>query len=172
MTEAEKQTFEQIITQYRQSLFKVVVTFESDPKLQQDLHQEILLAIWQALASFKGQSSVHTYIYRVAYNKALNHVAKQSRTPAYQDLDEAHICPQPGPESSLHTTTEINQLMIAIRQLPVTQRQLITLGLEGVSYLDIGEITGLSVSNVGVQINRAKKAMKEILQQTSIGARK
>lgn len=164
MTQEEKQTFEAIISQYRKSLIKVVATFEADPKLQQDLHQEILLAIWQALESFKGQSLVHTYIYRVAYNKALNHVTKQSRTPSHQDLDESHLCQQPTPEHTTDTNREIKELMNAIRELPVLQRQLITLSLDGVSYSDIAEITGLGLSNVGVLINRAKKLLKLILE--------
>lgn len=163
MTLEEKLTFEAIISKYRQSLIKIVATFEADSKLQQDLHQEILLAIWQALKNFKGQSSVHTYIYKVAYNKALNHVTKQSRTPLYQTLGDDYLCQHPTPESTTYNNAEIKDLMMAIRQLPVVHRQLITLNLDGVSYHDIAEITGLGLSNIGVQINRAKKAIKKIL---------
>lgn len=163
MTLEEKITFTGIICQYRHSLIKIVATFEADSKLQQDLHQEILLAIWQALKSFKGQSSVHTYIYRVAYNKALNHITKHSRTPLHQDLDERYVCQYPTPENTASNNKEIKDLVIAIRQLPVMQRQLITLSLDGVSHNDIAEITGLGLSNIGVQISRAKKSIKTML---------
>ena len=72
--------FDSIVAKYRLSLFKVAATFEADPTLQQDLLQDIFFAVWKALASFKAQSSLHTYVYRVAYNQALSHVTKQVRT--------------------------------------------------------------------------------------------
>jgi RNA polymerase sigma-70 factor (ECF subfamily) len=164
MTAEEIHSFATVIAKYRPTLFKVAATFEADPKLQQDLHQEILLAIWQSLAKFKGESSIHTFIYRVAYNQALNHIAKHSRSPQYQDLDEAHQCQQPGPEQQAKTSQGIDQLMLSIRRLPVLKRQMITLALEGVSYSDIAYITGLSINNVGVQLNHAKKELRNMME--------
>jgi len=164
MTSEQKRSFESIIVKYRATLFKVAATFEADPKLQEDLHQEILLAIWKSLANFKGDSSIHTYIYRVAYNQALNHVARSSRIPNHQQDDETHSCLKPGPEKQVRNTQGIKQLMWAIRQLPVMKRQLITLSLDGVNYADISHITGLSTNNVGVQLNQAKKELRNILE--------
>ena len=167
MNTKNRQTFEKIITDYRQKLLKIAVTFEADPKLQQDLHQEILLAIWQALVNFKGESSVTTYIYRVAYNQALNHVANYSRLPLQEELDDTHHCQEHNPEDKTASSQDLDGLMNAIRRLPVTQRQLITLALNGVSYADIANITGFTVSNVGVQLNRAKKELANILGDNS-----
>ena len=164
MTSEQIHSFESIIVRYRTTLFKIAATFEADPKLQQDLHQEILLSIWKSLSNFKGDSSIHTYIYRVAYNRALNHVARNSRIPHHQESDEMHYCLQPGPEQQVKNSQGINQLMSAIRQLPVMKRQLITLSLEGLSYVDISQITGLSNNNVGVQLNHAKKELRNIME--------
>jgi RNA polymerase sigma factor (sigma-70 family) len=161
---AQQQQFESVIDSHGQSFMKIAATYEADQKLQQDLHQEILLAIWQALASFKGQSSLKTFVYRVAYNKAFNHVAKHSRGPKHKVLDDVHVCETDGPEQTIQNNNTLANLMMAIRQLPVMQRQLITLALDGISYADIAIITGLSVSNVGVQLNRAKKQLKSIME--------
>jgi RNA polymerase sigma-70 factor (ECF subfamily) len=144
---------------------KITATFEADDKLQQDLLQEILLSLWQALKQFKGESSLHTYVYRVAYNRALNHVAKQSRMPQHDLIEDSHICEKPSPDQSVKGEQRLNQLLFAIRQLPVMQRQLVTLSLDGLSYDDIAEITGLTSNNVGVKLNRAKKALKQTLTQ-------
>ena len=154
---AQQQQFESAIDSHGQSFVKIAATYEADDKLRQDLHQEILLAVWQALPSFKGQSSLKTFVYRVAYNKAFNHVAKYSAKPKHQDLDDVHVCQTDGPEQTIQNNNTLANLMVAIRQLPVMQRQLITLALDGTSYADIALITGLSLSNVGVQLNRAKK---------------
>lgn len=161
---AQQQQFESIIDSHGQSFVKISATYEADHKLQQDLHQEILLAVWQSLTSFKGQSSLKTFVYRVAYNKAFNHVAKQSRGPKHQDLDDVHVCQTDGPEQTIQNNNTLATLMAAIRQLPVMQRQLITLALDGISYADIAIITGLSLSNVGVQLSRAKKQLKSIME--------
>jgi len=156
-------SFEELVVRYHKTLSKIAATFEADAKLQQDLLQEILLSLWQAFEQFKGDSSLHTYVYRVAYNRALNHVAKQSRMPKHTDLDDHHTCLHPGPEQDKQVQQQLNQLLFGIRQLPVVQRQLVTLSLDGMSYEDIAAITGLSTNNVGVKLNRAKKALKDIL---------
>jgi RNA polymerase sigma-70 factor (ECF subfamily) len=156
-------SFEELVGRYHRTLSKIAATFEADAKLQQDLLQEILLSLWQALGRFKGDSKLHTYVYRVAYNRALNHVTKQSRMPQHSSIDEHHFCQQPGPEQDTKEQQQLNQLLFAIRQLPIIQRQLVILSLDGMSYDDIAAITGLTTNNVGVKLNRAKKALKDIL---------
>ena len=170
MSEYQK-NFESIVAKYKLSLFKVAATFEADPIIQQDLLQEILLAIWQALATFKAQSSLHTFIYRVAYNQALNHVAKQSRKNNFAELSaelsESVECKKSDIESHVSTIKSVENLISKIRLLPVKQRQLVTLSLEGVSYQDMAEISGLSASNVGVQLTRAKTKLMQLMEHQS-----
>jgi len=160
-----QQNFESIIAKYKLSLFKVAATFEADPVIQQDLLQEILLAIWQALASFKEQSSLHTFIYRVAYNQALNHVTKQSRQQKFDELTENIECQKSDVEYHVNASKSVEHVIRKIGLLPVIQRQLVVLSLEGVSYNDIAEISGLSITNVGVQLNRAKIKLKKLLER-------
>jgi DNA-directed RNA polymerase specialized sigma24 family protein len=81
--------------------------------------------------------------------EAFNHVAKYSRKPKHQELDDVHVCQTDGPEQTIQKSNILADLMVAIRQWPITQRQLITLALDGTSYADIAIITGLSLSNVG-----------------------
>lgn len=160
-----QQNFEAIIAKYRLSLFKVAATFEANPDIRRDLLQDMFLAIWQALASFKEQSSVHTFIYKVAYNQALNHVTKQSRKQHLDELTENIVCPKSDIESHVSSLKSVEHLLSKIGQLPIIQRQLVVLSLEGVSYQDIAEISGLSVTNVGAQLNRAKTKLKELLER-------
>jgi len=161
--------FELIIDKYRNSLYKVAATFESDPDLLQDLHQEILFAIWKSLPRFKNKSSVHTFIYRIAYNQAMIHVAKAKKTNQHQKHNDDSLKMLPDNNSSQpdqYTSMQLNgQILISIiRQLPIMKRQLITLSLEGFSYKEIAEITGLNSNNIAVQLNRSKKQLKKILE--------
>jgi RNA polymerase sigma-70 factor (ECF subfamily) len=162
-----QQNFESIIKKYRLSLFKVAATFEADPVLRRDLLQEMFLAIWKALGSFKEQSSLHTFVYKVAYNQALSHVTKQSRIQNFEELTESFECQKSDIESHVSNLKSVEYLTSKIGELPIIQRQLVVLSLEGVSYNDIAEISGLSVTNVGVQLNRAKAKLKELLERKS-----
>jgi hypothetical protein len=60
-------SFEELVVRYHKTLSKIAATFEADAKLQQDLLQEILLSLWQALEQFKGDSSLHTYVYYMMF---------------------------------------------------------------------------------------------------------
>lgn len=160
-----QQNFESIIAKYRLSLFKVAATFEADPAIRLDLLQEIFLAIWQALASFKEQSALHTFIYRVAYNQALIHVTKQSRKQNHDELTDNIECQRSDIESHVNDLKSVEHLISKIGKLPIVQRQLIVLSLEGVSYNDMAEISGLSKTNVGVQLTRAKTKLNKLLEK-------
>ncbi|GAA6153029.1 sigma-70 family RNA polymerase sigma factor [Pseudoteredinibacter isoporae] len=156
--------FESVIKKYRLSLIKIAATFEADVKLQQDLLQEMSLAIWQALPRFQGKSSLHTFVYRVAYNQALNHISKYSSIH-HQQIDDSFECDKNTPEQQLQSDQSFQYMLNNIRLLPVVQRQLIALSLEGISYSDISEITGLTEGNVGVQLNRAKNKLKKLMEK-------
>jgi RNA polymerase sigma factor (sigma-70 family) len=152
--------FEMIFAKYRWTFIKIASTFESDPELRQDLLQEIALSVWQAMTRFRGESALKTFVYRVAYNRALNHVAKQSRLLKKQEIDEAHISDHPAPPPHDESDHRVDKLMSAIRQLPIIQRQLVTLSLEKLTYAGISEVMGLSESNVGVKLHGAKAKLK------------
>jgi len=160
--------FDFVISKYRKSLYKVAATFESDPDFLQDLHQDILFAIWKAIPGFKNKSSLHTFIYRVAYNQAINHVTKSSKVIHNQNdsNDVDHLINNNISEPDHYTSLQLEgQMLIAmIRQLPIVKRQLITLSLEGFSYKEIAEISGLKLNNVAVQLTRTKQQLRKILE--------
>jgi len=157
--------FEQTITEYRQSLARIVATYEMRPALQQELHQEILLAIWKALPNFRGDSGLHTFIYRVAHNQAMNHLSRDSKIPPHETIEESLVSPTGCPEILAINNQKVSGMFRAMHSLSIIQRQILTLALEGLSYQEISQVTGLNVNNVGVRLNRAKKALKELLAQ-------
>lgn len=156
--------FEATIREHRQSLARIVATYERIPALQQELHQEILLAIWKALAHFKGNSSIHTFIYRVAHNQAISHVSKHANKPRHEDLNPSVADDSSDPMKHVFQSERIKHLLDAMHQLPLVQRELLALSLEGLSYKELAEVTGMSESNVGVRLNRAKKSLRSIME--------
>jgi RNA polymerase sigma factor (sigma-70 family) len=160
--------FDMVLAKYRRTFIKIASTFESDPELRQDLLQEISLSVWQAMTRFRGESALKTFVYRVAYNRALNHVAKQSRRLIKQEVDEGYISDHPAPTPHDESDHRVDKLMLAIRQLPVMQRQLVTLSLEGLTYAEISEVMGLGESNVGVKLHRAKAKLKKLIGENNV----
>ena len=152
--------FEAILLEYEGPLRRLANAYEKDAFLQKDLLQEIRLAIWRALPSFRGESSQRTFIYRIAHNRALTHIAK--RHPEQLDLVMALELPDvsPDPESLAVQRWQCTELQIRIAALPLTLRQVVTLALEGLSNFHISQVLGISEGNVAVRLSRAKKQLK------------
>jgi RNA polymerase sigma factor (sigma-70 family) len=123
------------------------------------------LAIWKALPQFRGESSERTFIFRIAHNRAITHIAQ--RRPLTASSDEIELPdPRPNPEKGLAREQQETRLLEAIHRLPIQYRQVITLTLEGMNYTDIADVIGISESNVGVRLNRARQMLREMLEAT------
>ena len=71
------QGFDDIFAKHGALLSRVANSYEANEAMQQELLQEIAIAVWQGLSRFKGDSSVKTYILKIAHNRAVTHVANQ-----------------------------------------------------------------------------------------------
>lgn len=128
----EKQ-FARILSEYGAAISRLAFSYEAVASVREELVQEIGLAIWQALAHFRGDCSERTFVYRIAHNRGLSHVWK--RRPVHEPLEEIGesdqpVDPRPHPEEQASQTDQRARLMSAIQSLPVTHRQMIVLMLE------------------------------------------
>ena len=130
-----------------------------------DLFQEIALAIWQALPRFRGDCSERTFIFRIAHNRAITHIAQ--RRPAAINPDETELPdPRPTPEGGFSNLQRQTRLLEEIGRLPLAYRQVITLTLEDMSYTEIAQVLGISESNVGARLSRGRQMLKQMLEGT------
>jgi len=128
--------------------------------------QEIAMAIWKALPHFRGECSERTFVYRIAHNRGLSHASR--RRPAHDPLDELTDAdhpadPQPDPEQRALHTDERTRLASAIQNLPLAQRQITVLMLEGLSHVEMADVLGTTENNIAVRLTRAKNALKQAL---------
>src|SRR5271163_417407 len=163
---ALEQQFARILTEYGAAISRLAFSYEAVAGVREELVQEIALAIWQALTHFRGECSERTFVYRIAHNRGLSHVWR--RRPPHEpleDLEESDqpVDPRPHPEEQAERTGQRARLMSAIQSLPVTQRQMIALMLEGLSHAEIAEVTGITENNVAVRLTRARKALKDAM---------
>ena len=162
---SKEKVFRDYYAQYKDKLYRLCLGYTGNRADAQDLQQEILLRIWQHLDSFRGESRLSTWCYRIATNTALSYVRKHKRQqdkqqPMLADLASLHDHQTP---PSLEQEEASQRLYKAIAGLKETDRLIIGLLLEGCSYKEIAHITGLSLSNTGVRINRIKNQLSEKL---------
>lgn len=159
----------EVIVQHQALLARVVACYERNEALQQELLQEVTLAIWQALPRFNKQSSIKTYILKIAHNRAVSHVIQQTKHKDVVDLGEQSVDDfddqnNLSPEQSSSQAQQVNALLQAVRKLPIKPRQVVTLSLEGLSYQEISEVTGMTTSLVGATLSRAKQTLKQVMK--------
>ena len=161
----ETPPFERIVSDYGPLISRIAMSYEADPALREDLVQQIFLAVWQALPSFRADSSLKTFIARIAQNRAISFVAKQVRQPPTAELPELVESDQPNPEQSAIDASERNLLLEATRRLPLPQREVIILVLEGFSYAEIGEMLNIAPNALALRLSRAKATLKKMLER-------
>jgi RNA polymerase sigma-70 factor (ECF subfamily) len=132
------------------------------PADQDDLRQEISIAIWSALDRFRGECSERTFVFRIAHNRGLTHVAR--RRVAGEELS-AVADSAPGPEARLAGREHVEQLFAALRTLRVPHRQVLTLALEGMDLAEVGVCLGISAATAAVRLSRARAALRARLTE-------
>jgi len=156
----KNKAFKKLLNENRQIISKICNAYSNNQEEFEDYFQEIALQIWKSYERFKGNSKISTWIYRISLNVCLSEIRKKERRINTYSLK---------PEiDSLKNQQEDNQEQVkelyrAIRTLKKIDRAIIILYLEEKQYKDMADILGMSVSNIGVKINRIKKELKETL---------
>jgi RNA polymerase sigma-70 factor (ECF subfamily) len=158
--------FMQVIEEHKGMLFRVCRIYQDDNADRDDLMQEIILQLWLVFESFKGNSKIGTWIYRVALNTAITYFKKQKRRNDTELLTEmAYNLP----DHSLHAEKE-EQLALfyaALKHLNKIEKALIFLYMESQPYNEIALNLGISEVNVRVRLTRIKNKLKEIIKNIS-----
>lgn len=167
--ENKEQVFDKIYRELKDKIFRLCLGFTGNEFEANDLFQEIMILIWNNLHKFRNESSISTWVYRIAANRALLYVnTKKRKDSLFQEIDKSNkelsqIFEEN--DNQFYTDEKIKFLYKAISELNEFDRIIISLTLEGYSYAEISEVTGLNTSHVGVKINRIKKVLKTKLEK-------
>ncbi|HEV7621986.1 MAG TPA: sigma-70 family RNA polymerase sigma factor [Flavisolibacter sp.] len=151
--------FEEIYKAYSPKIFRVCMAYINDHEQARDLTQETFIAVWQNLSSFRNQSKINTWIFRIATNNCLRAIEKKKRIKI-TDL------PLELPE--VHEETKEEKLVFlynCIGELEETERIIISLVLEDLPQVEIAAIVGLSDVNIRVKIHRIKEKLTQKFKQ-------
>ena len=132
--------------------------FSQDEEEVNDLFQETLINMWKGIDSFREESKVSTWIYRVALNTCLLQERKKKREVAKVPLTMDVNFFQDDDASA----AQVRMLHQRIGKLGLVDRALVMMWLEGMSYDEIGAVMGISAQNVGVKLFRIKENLKKV----------
>ena len=152
MTPAELH-FENIYAQYSHSVYRVCMGYINDPAQAEDMMQETFISVWKNLSSFREESRISTWIFRIATNICLRAIEKSKKV-------RLEALPFDLPDHSEETIEHhLIFLYRCISELDETDRIIISLVLEDLPQQEIAEIVGLSHSNIRVKIHRIKEKL-------------
>jgi RNA polymerase sigma-70 factor (ECF subfamily) len=158
--------FIQIINDHRRLIYKVCNLYGRAGQYQDDLFQEIVLQLWRAFPGFRNESLITTWMYRVALNTAISYFRReQKRIVPNAVTREAFQVPEFGRDMEEENMRALSE---AIQQLTKIEKAVIMLYLDEKSYQEIGDILGITVSNVGVKINRIKTKLEKIIKSQMV----
>ena len=153
----KEQSFTRLVREHKSTIYAVCYMFSKDSDEIEDLFQEILIRLWNGYDSFREESDVRTWIYRVSLNSCINADKKRrrdgERIPLSVDIDPF--------EDTDDRALQTKRLYKRINTLGLVDRAIILLWLEGLSYEEIGAVVGISVKNVSFQLHRIKEELKK-----------
>ncbi|MFT3807568.1 RNA polymerase sigma factor [Arenimonas sp.] len=164
MNHDARQSFGELLERHRRIVFKVAHTYAWDPDDRDDLAQEIAAQLWRAYPDYDPSRSFSTWMYRIALNVAISHVRSTTQRDRHSvALDDTlhDVADERGGDPE--TEQQLRALQKVIAGLDRINRALLLLYLEDRSNREIGDILGLSESNVSTKISRLKQRIRNDL---------
>lgn len=170
--------FDALVVLYTDRVFAVAFRMLGDRAEAEDLAQEVFVTLYGALGSFRGESKLSTWIYRITRNRCLNRMKflKRRHVGLLADIDdpalqgacadvETRAAGQKDPHKKLQNDELSALLERLLLELPEEQRALVVLrDLEDLSYEEIVDITGLPLGTVKSRLHRARAALAKLLE--------
>jgi len=163
ITSGQKDLFRLLIRRYGRPVYGMGMSFFRNAEDASDFAQEVFLKVYRSLPRFEERSRFSTWLYKIAYNTAINGL---NRRKEFQSLAEVDGEPVDGdtPERQAIRGAARDAVLASLRELPERYRVCIDLSFfYGCSYREIEMITGFPVNTVKSHVFRAKKLLREKL---------
>jgi RNA polymerase sigma-70 factor (ECF subfamily) len=174
-TAGDDAAYAELVEEHQRMVVQLAVNLLGDRDEALDLSQEVFLRVFRTIARFRGQSSLRTWIYRIAVNQARNrHRFWRRRHRADQVSLDAHVAAHgellsagnTGPDRLLAQKELASRLERALDHLPFDQRTAIVLReVDGLSYEEIAFSLGVAVGTVKSRLTRARQALRLELRE-------
>ena len=178
LQDRDERAFRELVSTYQQQVYNVIFRMLNNHQEAEDLAQEVFVTVFKSIDSFRGDSKLSTWLYRIAVNHCRNRYKYLARrrhnaTRPFEDTrdgERRNEMPLHGQINRPDETLEARQLesaiQAAIAALDEDHRMLIVLrDIQGLSYEEIGGITALPPGTVKSRLHRARMALKDRLEK-------
>ena len=166
-----EQAFRQLVESYQAMIYNTALGFVQQPEDAEDIAQEVFIQAHRSISSFKGESKLSTWLYRIAVTKSLEHLRARKRKKRFALFSVFSAAEEDAPADfdhpgvALENREQAKMLFRATRKLPDNQRTAFILNkTEGLSYQEVGEVMQLSVGAVESLLQRAKQNLQKTLE--------
>lgn len=174
LKQRNNKAFEKLIKQYQTKIINLCYGFVQNKDDSEDITQEVFIEIYNSIKNFKENSKIGTWVYRIAVNKSLDFLRKKKRKKQLvfienlfgfgNNSDEETILSNITSDGELENKEKIKILNLALEKLPENQRIAFVLCVhENMSYEDISQVMGNTISAVESLIFRARTNLRKIL---------
>jgi RNA polymerase sigma factor (sigma-70 family) len=158
-------TFDDLLREHGSALWRVIASYAPPGAERDDLAQDVLVAVWQALPRFRGDSSPRSFVLRIAHNRGLSHAWRRAKRAPAESAPPDVADPRPGADEQVARNQRAEQFLRHVRTLPLGQREVLALALEGLPHAEIAAIVGITPENVAVRLGRAREALRRSLEK-------
>jgi RNA polymerase sigma-70 factor, ECF subfamily len=160
-------TFKPIVQTYQDKIYNLCRYLLGNTQDAEDAAQDVFIKAFRKLRDFKPESSLYTWLYRVAVNTCLDH-RRKSRPEPFKDGSFAEALPsaEPSPEQQYQSKQTGVAIQSALNQLSKNFRAVIVLKeIEGLSYEEIAEVMDTSIGTVKSRLSRTREELRRLLQK-------
>lgn len=174
LKQKDRAAFKSIVETWQDMVYNTAIGILQNAEDAEDVTQETFVQVFESISSFKGESKFSTWLYRITVSKAMDHIRKKKRKKRFafiQSLYGKNDRPVIDPPDFFHPGLNMENkenaavLFKAMEQLPPNQKTAFVLNkIEGLSYIEIGDVMKTSDSAVDALLHRAKANLKKILK--------
>jgi RNA polymerase sigma factor (sigma-70 family) len=150
---------EDIVEVHAAMVRRIATVYERHPDRVDDLVQDVWIAVWQALPRLNDNTTLRSYIARIAQNICVTHV-RRAIVRQTEPLSDTLPDLAPAPDEATAHAMRLARLIEAVRSLPENLKAVASLYLEDIPVKDIALALGISESNASVRLHRAKSAIR------------
>jgi RNA polymerase sigma-70 factor, ECF subfamily len=159
--------FDELMIRYERQIYRVCYRFVDNREDAMDLAQEVFIKAFEHLATFRRESSLKTWLYRIATNHCINHVKKH--TQEFVEVTEHTGSVGASVQSHLEDHEQREHLRRLVKQLPPKQKAILELRInEQLSYEEIAKISGRSVSTIKASVFFALEKIRKLVKDPNL----
>jgi RNA polymerase sigma-70 factor, ECF subfamily len=155
--------FDEIMIRYERQIYRVCYRFVENREDAMDLAQDVFVKVFEHLPTFRRESTLKTWLYRIAINHCLNHVKKHSQE--FVEVTEYTGSTRPTAQAQLEDREQREHFRRMVKRLPPKQKAILELRInEQLSYEEIAKISGRSISTIKASVFFALEKLRKLVK--------